>query len=253
MEDHNPTLRVIRILESLRGQPQGKTLTEIAKSCGMPKGSIFPIVHTLASYKLLRYDELSSKYSIGIRCYEIGNEYIMQMNVSDEIREITKKIVSKCRETSHFAVLDGSDVVYLMKQDSSEAIRMVSSIGKRIPAYSTAIGKALLSGCTDEQVHALYPEGLQKITDKTITSLDVLCEQLSEIRKTKIAYETEESSLNITCIAVPVEKNGEVAAALSVSIPIFRATDEKKEQVKAVLFEAKAEIETLIQTLPFNI
>ena len=253
MEDHNPTLRVIRILESLIRQPEGKTLTEIAKSCEMPKGSIFPIVHTLAGHKLLRYDELSGKYSIGIRCYEIGNEYIMQMNVSDEIREITKEIVNKCKETAHFAVLDGRDVVYLRKQDSSETIRMVSSIGKRIPAYSTAIGKALLSGYDNEQVQALYPEGLQKVTDKTITSLDILCGQLDEIRKSKIAYETEESSLNITCIAVPVEKNGEVAAALSVSIPIFRATKEKKEQIKTVLFEAKEEIETLIRTLPFHI
>lgn len=253
MEDHNPTLRVIRILESLTGQPEGKTLTEIAKSCEMPKGSISPIIHTLARYKFLRYDEGAGRYSIGIRCYEIGNEYIMQMNVSDEIREITKKIVNRCRETSHFAVLDGNDVVYLMKQDSSEAIRMVSSIGKRIPAHSTAIGKALLSGYSDEEVQALYPQGLQKITDKTITNLDVLCKQLGEIRKTKIAYETEESSLNITCIAVPVEKNGEVAAALSVSIPIFRATEEKKKQIEAVLFEAKNEIETLIRTLPFNI
>ena len=253
MEDHNPTLRVIRILESLMRQPEGMTLTEIAKSNGMPKGSISPIIHTLAGYKFLRFDELSGRYSIGIRCYEIGNEYIAQMNVSDEIREITKKIVAKCNETSHFAVLDGSDVVYLMKQDSSEAIRMVSSIGKRIPAYSTAIGKALLSGYTNEKIAALYPGGLQKITDKTITDPEVLYTQLKEIRDTKVAYETEESSLNITCIAVPVEKNGEVVAALSVSIPLFRAMEDKKKQIKEVLFEAKGEIEALMKTLPFNI
>ncbi len=130
---------------------------------------------------------------------------------------------------------------------------MVSSIGKRIPAYSTAIGKALLSGYTNEKIAALYPGGLQKITDKTITDPEVLYTQLKEIRDTKVAYETEESSLNITCIAVPVEKNGEVVAALSVSIPLFRAMEDKKKQIKEVLFEAKGEIEALIKTLPFNI
>lgn len=253
MEEHKPTLRVIHILEALRNQPEGMTLTEISKNCEMPKGSISPIIHTLASCKFLRYDELSGKYSIGIRCYEIGNEYISQLNVSDEIREITKDIVGKCNETSHFAILDGRDVVYLIKQDSSEAIRMVSSIGKRIPAYSTAIGKALLSGYTDEAVRTLYADGLEKITENTVVDINVLCDQLEEIRHTKIAYESEESSMNITCIAVPVEKNGEVVAALSVSIPIFRATDEKKEQIKQVLLNGKQQIENLIRTLPFNI
>lgn len=252
VEFHNPTLRVIKILEALMGQPEGMTLTEISKTCDMPKGSISPIIHTLAACKFLKADTVTGKYSIGIRCYEIGNEYLEQMNVSDEIREITKKIVSKCSETTHFAIRDGQDVVYLMKQDSSEAIRMVSSTGKRIPAYSTAIGKALLSGLTDEEVRDLYQDGLKKITENTITDLSVLCGQLYEVRNTKIAYETEESSLNITCIAMPIEKNGEVVAGISVSIPIFRATEEKKELVKNVLAEARHEIETMLRTVPFH-
>lgn len=253
MEAHNPTLRVIKILELLMNKSEGMTLTEIAKGCDMPKGSISPIIHTLAAYKFLKSDEQTGRYSIGIRCYEIGNEYIMQMNVSDEIKEITKRIVAKCNETTHFAVLDGSDVVYLIKQDSSETIRMVSSIGKRIPAYSTAIGKALLSGLSDDAIRKLYPAGLEKITDNTITDMDRLCLQMQEIRTSGTAYESEESSLNITCIAVTVEKANEVVAALSVSIPIFRATPEKKEQIRQVLFEAKREVEALIRTLPFHI
>lgn len=253
MQEHNPTLRVIKILELLMNEPEGMTLTEIARGCDMPKGSISPILHTLTAYKLLKSDAVSGRYSIGIRCYEIGNEYISQMNVTDEIREVTKRIVARCNETTHFAVLDGSDVVYLIKQDSSEAIRMVSSIGKRIPAYSTAIGKALLSGYSDGEIRTLYPQGLKKITDNTITDMDVFTAQMEEVRANSIAFETEESSLNITCIAVPVKRGGEVAAALSVSIPVFRAIPEKKEQIIELLTEAKVEIESLIRTLPFVI
>lgn len=253
MELHNPTLRVIKILEVLMGQPEGMTLTEISKTCGMPKGSISPIIHTLAACKFLKTDTVTGKYSIGIRCYEIGNEYLTQMDVFDEIKEIAKKIVDKCSETFHFAIRDGQNVVYLMKQDSPETIRMVSSIGKRIPAYGTAIGKALLSGISDEEVRELYPDGLSKITEKTIDDLSVLCGQLYEVRNTKVAYETEESSLNVTCIAMPIERKREVVAAISVSIPIFRASDEKKELIKKVLFEAKNEIEDLIRNVPFRL
>lgn len=253
MEVHNPTLRVIKILELLMDHPEGMTLTEIAKNCNMPKGSISPIIHTLAAFKFLKGDELTGRYSIGIRCYEIGSEYISQMDASDEIKEVTKKIVARCNETAHFAVLDGSDVVYLMKQDSSEAIRMVSSIGKRIPAYSTAIGKALLSGKSDEEINNLYPNGLSKITENTITDMDILYSQMKDIRESSMAFEKEESSLNITCIAVTIERHGEVVAALSVSVPIFRATEEKKEQIKEVLLKAKKEVETIIRTLPFHI
>lgn len=252
MKGHNPTLRVINILEALMQDSDGLTLTEIARKCKMPKGSVSPIIHTLANNKLLKHDSLTRKYSIGIRCYEIGSQYLLQINVLEEIREITKQVVNKCKETCHFAVLDKAHIVYLIKQDSLETIRMVSSIGKRIPAYSTAIGKALLSGLTDKEVGELYPEGLKEIMPKTIVDINVLYEQLAQVRINKIAFETEESSKNVTCIAVTIEKEGRVVAALSVSIPVFRATVDNKKQIKEVLFDAKDKIDKLIRTVPFN-
>lgn len=252
MGDHNPTLRVIKILESVMQEANGLTLSEIARRCEMPKGSISPIVHTLADHQLLKYQSAEGKYNIGIKSYEIGSRYIDQSDISDEIREITKRVVQRCNETCHFAVLDKENVVYLMKQDTSESIRMVSSIGKRIPAYSTAIGKALLSGLSSAEIHSLYEKGLKPVTGKTITDIEVLLKQIQDVREKEVAYESEESSENITCIGVPLKKEGKVVAALSVSIPIFRASAEKRELVETVLIEAKKEVEELIRRVPFN-
>lgn len=117
---------------------------------------------------------------------------------------MVKQAAYGCGETCHFAVLDGKDALYLFKEESPEPIRMISSAGKRIPAYSTAIGKALLSRYTDEEIRKMYSDGLKKLTENTITDMDELLSQIRKIRVDKMAYETEESSHNITCIAVPI-------------------------------------------------
>lgn len=250
---HRPTLRVLEVLELLSQNDEGYILSEISSILSIPKGSLHPIIQTLQDKHYIGYDRNTQRYSIGLKCYEVGNKYLSQMNVLDEIRDIAKKVVAECKETCHFAILNEKDVIYLLKEESNETIRMVSSIGKRIPAHSTAIGKALLSGFTVKQLEDLYSGGLSRITENTITDIHELCRQIEEVRKGKVAFESEESSLNVTCIAVPIEKDGNVVAAMSVSVPVFRATDEKKEQIRQILLQAKQEAEGFIIKVPFHL
>lgn len=251
-DQHRPTLKVLEILELLSQTKEGYGLGEIATLLKIPKGSLFPVIHTLEDKKYISIDRQTLKYTLGIKCYEIGNRYISNINVAEEIQAVVKKVVCQCGETSHFAILDGRETVYLMKEESPETIRMVSSVGKRISAHATAIGKALLSMYDKEVIKELYHSGLEQITPKTITDMEILCSQIEEIKKEKVAYESEESSLNVTCIAVPIEKRGEVVAAISVSVPIFRAGEVKMEHIKEVLLKEKKELEDIIERVPFH-
>lgn len=114
---------------------------------------------------------------------------------------------------------------------------MYSAIGKRLPAYSTAVGKALMAGYTEEELRALYPEGLKPITPHTITDFGVLAEQLRQVKEKQMAYEKEESNEMIRCTAKPILKNGTAVAAMSVTIPLFRWTEEKQEFIEQLLNE----------------
>ncbi len=251
--NHRPTLRVMEVLELISERSDGYTLSDISTKLKIPKGTLFPIIRTLQDEQYIRKEESSSRYMLGIKSYELGNKFIEQVNILDEVKQLVKRVVNNCNETCHFAIRDGKDVVYLLKEESPEPIRMVSSIGMRLPAHSTAIGKALLSECDELEIRTLYSDGLAQITQNTITDIDELCRQINLIKTEKLAYETEESSLNVTCIAVPIEKEGDVVAAISVSVPIFRAGKEKMDEIKKILLETKVLAERLVEKKAFRI
>lgn len=165
----------------------------------------------------------------------------------ENIVDIMHTVVEGCGETCHLGVLSKGDVLYLAKVNSPQAIRMFSMTGRRLPAYSTAIGKALLRDLEPEQLRELYPDGLKALLPNTVTDFDALYGQLLEIRKQGFAYEQEESNENIRCIAVPLCTGGRVTAAMSVAIPTFRYTEKLRHKTEQLLKEAAGYAERVIQ------
>jgi len=245
---HRSTERVLDIIELLSDcDGKGYSLSEIAERLNAPKSSLFPIVHTMADRKYLSFNEQTSKYNIGYKMYCAGNSYIRQGNYLADIYAQIKRVVSVCLEACHFAILDGGDVYYILKEDSPQSVRMFSSPGRHLPAYGTALGKALLSDKTRDEIQALYPGGLKPITARTITNMDRLMLELEEVRKTGFATECEESTEHIRCLAVPVKKDSRICAAISVAIPLFRYSDEKEKLIKSLLLTAKSEVEKILE------
>lgn len=236
-ENHNPTMRVLSVLDLIASRPDGYKLSEISRRLDIPLGTVSPIVKTLKNQKYLSCDEERQSYLLGIKIFEIGSRYTQNSGSYEGIIEIMTEILKKCGETVHFGILDGGEVLYLAKVDSIEPIRMFSAVGKRLPAYGTGIGKALLSDRSMEELHRLYPDGLKALTAYTITDFDELYRQLQGVRETSFSYECEESNELIRCVGMPVYKNGCVAAAVSVSVPTFRYSKEKQELIEDVLKE----------------
>ena len=129
---------------------------------------------------------------------------------------------------------------------------MVSFVGNKIPAYSTALGKALLLNLTISDIKKLYPDGLVPVTEHTITDFTELKEQLLKARQEGYVYEVEESNQYIRCIAVPIRKAEKIVASISVATPVFRYDDRKEALIKTLLSNAQYKIETLINTLKIN-
>ena len=188
---------------------------------------------------------------MGYKTYEFGNTYLQSDFVNTEITKLMHNITKNCRETCFFGELVDGDVFYLFKVDSPESLRMVSP-GKKLPAYSSGIGKALLADKSLEELKELYPDGLKALTPNTITDINVLYHQLLNIRAQGIAFEKEESTQFIQCIAIPIHKNNTVRAALSVAVPVFRYTPEKETMIIGLLKQAQIQIETLLNTYDWN-
>ncbi|MBE5847034.1 MAG: IclR family transcriptional regulator [Lachnospiraceae bacterium] len=248
MSGHRTTERILDILQLIADDPGTRTFSDISTMLDIPKSTLSPIMHSLVSRGFVQMQN-NQHLSIGLSSFLVGNCFLQHQDHMALIEDILKDVTEKCQETTHYAILSEGDTYYLKKADSPQAIRMVSSIGNKLPAYSTALGKALLSDRTLSDLNKLYPDGLKAITKNTITNMDVLYEQLQAIRSEGYAYESEESNEFIRCIAVPIRKGSQIAAAISISVPIFRYTRDREESFKQLLNEAKSKIEQILSAM----
>lgn len=245
--DHKPTSRVLDILELLASSTDGMTLTEIAEGINAPKSTLSPIIRQLLERRFLYCSKYSLKYSIGISSFLVGSTYTANLDVLQFIKEEMKYIVNVSGEICQLGIRDQDKVLYLAKEDSARAIRLVSYVGKRLPLYCTALGKSLLSNTSIDEVIKLYPKGLESLNSKTITDFRVLEKELLETRKTGISIDNEEVTEQIYCIATPLYKGNEIVAGISVSTPTFRLEKEKIELIKSLLLQARKKIETFLK------
>ena len=249
---HRSTERVLDVLEYIAAHPWEYTLSSLSNSLSIPKSTLSPILHTLLEKEYVSVDS-QQRYSVGLSVYRLSHSFLGQFHFPTEAEKILTSMTDACMEASHFGILRGGDVLYLRKVSSPQPIRMVSSVGMTIPAYSTAIGKALLMDMSRSDLDALYPDGLQPVTPHTITNIDVLSHELEAARSEGFTYEIEESNEFIRCIGTPVRKNGRCVAAISVAVPTFRYDDEKAALIRNLLADAAGKLEYLLEKLDINL
>ena len=244
-KNHRMLEKALSILEFVAGRVDGVVLTDVCNHFSMPKSSAHALLSTLANMDYLRRDG-SGRFTIGLKAFEVGSRFIENNDFYTYSRHVLRGLVAAVEETAHVGVLEGTDVVYLSKYDNPSLFRMVSGVGKRVPAHATAVGKALLSGRSDEDIRAMYTgEKLPDLTGHTVTDLSCLLHQLEEVRLTGFATEREESTVGIACIGVPIVNHGGVTVmGISVSIPLSHV--DEFERFRAPLLEAKQKLEVFL-------
>ena len=245
---HNPTLRVTEVLNLLSKNPSPMRLSDISRELNMPKSTLLPILQTLVSCQYVSKDG-ADRYFPGFALLALGTSAKTAYGPSDFIREHLKTLVDQFRETCYYGVPEEGDVLYLEKIDSPQPLRMLTEIGRRLPAYATGLGKALLLDKTREQLNALYPDGMKPLTEHTITDPEILFRQLQEAKHLGYTWEAEESTQHIRCFASPVRQNGRIVGAVSIAIPLFRYREEDSEKITKALKETAAAIESGLQLL----
>ena len=249
MEQHRSTTRALDILQMVASSLEGFTLTEMAELLGAPRSSLFPIIHTLANRGFIMQDPKSMKYTIGIQAYAVGSAYLGTNDAYRMIYNEMERIADTCKETCQLGILDDDQILYIGKVDSGEVIRLSSHVGKRLPVHCTALGKAMASVMSFDELRAICKEPLIRRTEHTITDLSVLYEQLQQVRVDGIARDRQETQDNVQCLAIPLFPHGKPACAISVSVPLFRYTEEKERLVRSCLLEAKQRLEAGLEQM----
>ena len=243
---HQPTMRVLHIMELICTTSRGLRLSDISRELGIPKTTLLPILQTLCATHYLTQNAYG-QYNAGTALFSMGASFSGCFPLLKYVREQLTALVGDLGETCYFGVLDGADVLYLDKVESPQPLRMLTSTGRKLPAYATSIGKALLLQKSYETLCQMYPSGLSPITSRTITELPVLYAQLQEGLASGYAWEVEESTEHIRCFAVPITKNGVIIASISVAIPLFRYQDDEKHRYISTLQSYAYQISKVIE------
>lgn len=246
--------RGIEVLDLFLQESEPLSVPEMAKRLGLPRNSVYEIVKTLVDYGCMApTDGHPHRYAPGVHLLELGNAYATGLDLTREGRRVAEGLARVCKETVHLAVLDGTEVIYLAKVESEHPVRMVSAVGRRIPAHCTAVGKVLLSALSAEEIAERYaePSSLVAITPRSIASLEGLQEELRRVRARGLAFDNSESSVAVCCVAAPVrDHSGRVVAAMSISLPAFRMDSARQRELGEMVSGGARELSGLLGYRP---
>ncbi|MGF1470430.1 MAG: IclR family transcriptional regulator [Rubrobacteraceae bacterium] len=154
-----------------------------------------------------------------------------------EAQRAMEYLVNRFGDLMHLGALQEAKVVCVDKVGGVRAPRVPSTgRGLTLPAHGSAIGKALLAHCPREEVTLYFREHIPALTPNTITSLDVLHEDLTVVRERGFALDLEEMMLGLCCVAAPIrDRTGEVVAAMSFSVPAYRFEQGRDRYVAAIV------------------
>lgn len=227
--------RALWIIEIVSSKKDGLGVTEIARQMDINKSSVYRILSTLVQHGYIEQDEETERYKLGYKFLEMSSKLLESIDLRAEAKPYLRELEKATNEVVHLVVYDQGEVIYIEKLEGTETLRMHSKVGKRAPMHCTAVGKAILAYLPLPVVlDILDRKGMPQHTDQTITDKEVFLNELAAVRQKGYALDLEENEYGIRCIAVPIfDHSGNVIAAVSVSGPTIRMTDERLEQLQA--------------------
>ena len=232
-------MKVFSILEILSEQ-KDIGITELSQKLMMSKSTTYRFLQTMKTLGYVYQEDDSDKYGLSLKLFELSARSLEYVDLISFADKEMRKISNQTSEALHLGILDNHEIVYLHKIDSQYNLRMQSRIGRRNPLYSTAIGKILLSGFSDDEVkQILSPVSFVKSTENTIENIEDLINQLQMVRQNHYAQDNEEQEAGIICIAAPVyNRLGRIIAGLSISLPTIRFKEKDRPYLVNLLQQA---------------
>lgn len=236
--------RTLLILEAAAHREEGMTNAEFSRKLKIPKSSASYILRTLEQHGYLRRDGEDGKYRLGMKVLSLSRAALGGMDVREVALPIMRHLVDRIHITTHLAILDHGEAVYVEKVEAPGFIKMNTWVGRRMEVHSTAVGKALLAYLDGKERDAILRQrGLKKLTTHTITTMPRLLQELERVRVQGYGVDDEENSLGARCVGAPIfNGQGLVEAAIASTGTINDVPPEAIAHVADMLKEAARRI-----------
>ena len=247
MNDANSLLTTVSksldLIEAVAYSQEGLTITQIADVLERPKSSIFRYLATLEQRGYLERNPITQRYLLGMKFLQLGATYSQRWDLTNAATAVLLELRDQTLETVNLAMPRNNRVVYLQTIQSPQPVRVTEQLGLDSPMHATALGKVMLSLMPPQLVQIVLARQMERFTDSTITEPVKLLDELSRIREIGYAIDDCESSLEIRCVASPIQnRNGELVAAISISAPSYRFSLERAQKIGTVVFSAARKI-----------
>jgi len=235
-------LKGLQVLEALARSTRPRGVSDLAKELELGRSNMHRTLRTLVEAGLVAQDEESGLYACTLKLFELGSAIPVRSDVAGLADPIMAALSDVTGETVHLSALDGGDVIYLHKIDSTHPVRAYTKVGGRAPAYCVATGKALLAWQPDTYLDR-YEGALNPFTQQTLSDLGALREELSEVRRQGFAVNRGEWRDSVCGVAAPVfGVGGRPVAAIGLSGPDSRLTTERLDDFARQITAAAREL-----------
>ena len=216
--------RGLQVIRSFSADAPRQTLTEVASRSGLTRAGARRILLTLQT---LGYVETDGKlFSLTPRILDLGFAYLSSMPIWNIAEPVMEAMVEEVKESCSAAVLEGTDIIYVMRVPTHKIMSISLGVGSRLPAYCTSLGRVLLADLPDAELRQrLQASARLARTRHTITEVNELVARVLTVRKQGWSLVDQELEEGLVSLAAPVtDREGRTVAALNISGQAMRTS-----------------------------
>jgi DNA-binding IclR family transcriptional regulator len=221
----------LQVLEALDNGAPERGVSDLAREVGASKAAVYRILTTLARRGYVIQNPATTHYAIGPRLRRYSHVASGKLDLVVVARPYMTELRDATLDTVHLAVLEGSESVYIGKEDGLHPVQVTSRVGARCPAHCVATGKALLAFADDAVRERLAEAGLTRYTPLTHAEPDDFAREMARTRERGCAINTGEWRTEVRGVAAPIWDASGVVAALGVCSPESRMPDSRLPEV----------------------
>jgi IclR family pca regulon transcriptional regulator len=235
--------RGLAVIRAFNRQRPSMTLTDAAKATGLTRATARRLLHTLVTLGYVTTD--GKQFELTPRVLDLGYAYVSSLHLSDIAQPFMENLSSKVHESVSAAVLDGNEIVYVARVNTQRIMTISLSIGSRLPALWTSMGRTILAGIPDAELDAFLAKAtMQPPTDKGLRTPEELRAEILAVRQQGYALVDQELEAGVRSVAAPLrDRSGRVLAGMNVSTHAGRVTlKELRSEILPLLLSTAAEI-----------
>ena len=239
-----PVQRAVRLIRHVAEGNPVLNMSETAKTLKINRTTLLRLLHTLELEGFVERRPNGAGFQMGLSLIEVGARAVFSQDLVQVAVPVLTRLAETLQLSAHLGILDGADVLYLVRRTPNTPLASNIRVGSRLPAHATAMGRMLLAYLTPIELEALYAgKELPRFSEHTPSTLPALRRKAQADRIAGIAWSEAHFEPGIASAAVPVfDFAATPVGAINVSGPIAAFATARTDHIDHVLRAAGAEI-----------